>query len=363
MRHRGTLTEVADTHSGMTESKLNDLRSAGIPVHLIYGNHDAASVLTRRLSLPPNVRVHSTRAAETKEVPGVPAVVHGRGFPNRAVPENLLPEYPPPVAGRFNVGLLHTSLSGAPGHDTYAPCALRDLVQKGYDYWALGHVHQPQVLAERPWVVYAGNTQGRHIRESGARGCRLVTVSDSLDVVSAEHRALDVVRWDAVQVDVAGVDHEPAVLAQVGDALRHASRETDGRLLAARITLTGATPLHDRLRRDLPRLRAECIAQAQLAGGDGVWIEEVEVATAPVVDPEALAQRDDLTRVVLASLHAAREQRLEVPAEVDVLLKVLPGELRAAVDDELTDTHRAALLDDVRAIVLDALATRTGGAP
>jgi len=339
------------------------LDAAGIPVHLIYGNHDAASVLTRRLSLPPNVRVHSTRAAETKEVPGVPAVVHGRGFPNRAVPENLVPEYPPPVAGRFNVGLLHTSLSGAPGHDTYAPCALRDLVQKGYDYWALGHVHQPQVLAEQPWVVFAGNTQGRHIRETGPRGCRLVTVDDSLDVVSAEHRALDVVRWSAVTVDLAGVDHEPAVLAQVGDALRHASRETDGRLLAARITLTGATPLHDRLRRDLPRLRAECIAQAQLAGGDGVWIEEVEVATAPVVDPEALAQRDDLTRVVLASLHAAREQRLEVPAEVDVLLKVLPGELRAAVDDELTDTHRAALLDDVRAIVLDALATRTGGAP
>jgi DNA repair exonuclease SbcCD nuclease subunit len=339
------------------------LDAAGIPVYLIAGNHDAASVLTRRLSLPPNVHLFSTRVAETKEVPGVPVVVHGRGFPNRAVPENLVPDYPPPVASRFNVGLLHTSLTGAAGHDTYAPCALRDLQQKGYDYWALGHVHLPQVLAERPWVVFAGNTQGRHVRETGPRGCRLVTVDDSLDVVSCEHRALDVVRWSQVTVDLCGIDHEPGVLSLIGDALQQASREADGRLLAARITLTGATPLHDRLRRDLPRLRAECIAQAQRVAGEGVWIEEVEVGTAPVVDPQALAQRDDLTRVVLASLDAAGSRSPEVPPEVEAMLKLLPGELRTLVEDELTDGHRGALLEDVRAIVLDALGTRSGGAP
>jgi hypothetical protein len=211
-------------------------------------------------------------------------------------------------------------------------------------------------------VVFAGITQGRHIRETGPRGCRLVTVDDSLDVVSCEHRPLDVVRWATVAVDLGRLDHEPAVLARVGDALRRASREADGRLLAARITLTGATPLHDRLRRDLPRLRAECIAQAQLAAGDGVWVEEVEVATAPVIDPEALAQRDDLTRVVLASLEAAAERPLEVPAEIDALLKALPGDLRVMVEDELAEAHRGALLEDVRAIVLDALATRSGRA-
>jgi len=339
------------------------LNAAGIPVYLIAGNHDAASVLTRRLSLPPNVHSFSTRAAETKEVAGVPAVVHGRGFPNRAVPENLVPEYPPPVAGRFNVGLLHTSLTGAPGHDIYAPCALRDLVQRGYDYWALGHVHQPQVLAERPWIVFAGNTQGRHVRETGPRGCRLVTVDDSLEVVAAEHRALDVVRWGVVNVDLAGVDEEPTVLASVGDALQRASRDADGRLLAARVQLAGVTPLHDHLRRELPRLRAECIAQAQRVAGEGIWIEEVEVATAPVVDPEALAQRDDLTRVVLTTLTDAGTRPLELSAEIDALLKMLPGELRATVEDELADASRAALLDDVRAIILDALATRSGGAP
>jgi len=344
---------------GRQMARLND---AGIPVYLIAGNHDAASVLTRRLSLPPNVHSFSTRAAETKEVPGVPAVVHGRGFPNRAVPENLVPEYPPPVAGRFNVGLLHTSLTGAPGHDTYAPCALRDLEQKGYDYWALGHVHQPQVIAERPWVVFAGSTQGRHVRETGPRGCRLVTVDDSLEVAAAQHRALDVVRWEVVGVDLAGADQEPVVLARIGDALRQASRAADGRLLAARILLTGATPLHDRLRRDLPRLRAECVAQAQQAAGEGVWVEEVVLATTPVADPAALAERDELTRTVLAGLQSAADRPVDTPDDVAAMLKLLPGELRATVEEELADANRAALLDDVRAIILDALATRTGAA-
>jgi len=340
-------------------ARLND---AGIPVYLIAGNHDAASVLTRRLSLPPNVHNFSTRAAETKEVPGVPAVVHGRGFPNRAVPENLVPDYPPPVAGRFNVGLLHTSLTGVPGHDTYAPCALRDLAQKGYDYWALGHVHQPQVLAERPWVVFAGNTQGRHVRETGPRGCRLVTVDDSLEVVAAEHRALDVVRWEVVGADLAGTDRESAALARVGDALRQASRAADGRLVAARIVLTGATPLHDHLRRDLPRLRAECVAQAQQAVGEGLWVEEVVLATVPVTDPATLAERDELTRTVLASLQSAADGPVDLPDEVAAMLKVLPGELRATVEGELADANRVDLLDDVRAIILDALATRAGAA-
>lgn len=339
------------------------LHDAGIPVYLIAGNHDAASVLTRRLSLPPNVHAFPTRAAASEVVPGLPVVVHGRGFPHRAVPENLVPDYPLPVAGHFNVGLLHTSLTGAEGHDTYAPCTLRDLQQKGYDYWALGHVHVPQVLGERPWVVFAGNTQGRHVREAGPRGCRLVTVDDALDVVACEHRALDVVRWATVSVDVAGADEEAAAIGRVGDALRHAHRATDGRLLAARITLVGATPLHERLRRDLPRLRAECIAQAQRAAGEGIWVEAVEVATVPVVDPQALAQRDELTRVVLASLAGAADGPVAVPMEVEVLLKVLPGELRADVEAELADGGRAALLEDVRAIVLDALATRSGAAP
>ena len=213
------------------------LRAAGIPVYLVAGNHDAASVLTRRLSLPDNVHVFSTRTAESRDVPGLPVAIHGRGFPQRAVPENLVPDYPAALPGRFNIGLLHTSLTGAPGHDDYAPCSLADLAGKGYQYWALGHVHLPQVVSRAPWVVYPGNTQGRHIRETGPRGCRLVTVGDDLEVLEAEFRALDVARWARLELDISAEPSLADVHARLGAALADAAAAAEGRLLAARVEI------------------------------------------------------------------------------------------------------------------------------
>lgn len=167
------------------------LQAERIPVYLIAGNHDAASVISKKLTLPENVHVFSTRAAETKEVAGQPVAIHGRGFPNRAVPENLVIDYPSAVPGKFNLGVLHTSLTGKSGHDTYAPCSEADLRKKDYGYWALGHIHQSEVISRDPWIVFAGNCQGRHAKETGPRGCRLVTVNDSLQVESAEWHNLD----------------------------------------------------------------------------------------------------------------------------------------------------------------------------
>jgi exonuclease SbcD len=236
------------------------LRQAGIPVYLVAGNHDAASVLTRRLELPDNVYAFSTRQAETRELDGLPVAVHGRGFPNRRVPEDLTLEYPRPLPGRFNIGLLHTSLTGTGRHDTYAPCTLADLAGKGYDYRALGHVHQPQVLAGDPWVVFPGNLQGRHVREAGPRGCQLVTVNNALEVVDAVYCPLDVLRWTRLQVELTGADEHEQALARIDDALAAALIEADSRLLAARLVLAGSTSLHGWVARDLPAWRARIVA-------------------------------------------------------------------------------------------------------
>ena len=336
------------------------LHAAGIPVYLIAGNHDAASVLTRHLTLPENVRVFSTRAAETKEVPGLPVVVHGRGFPNRAVPENLVADYPEPVSGRFNIGLLHTSLTGSAGHDTYAPCSLRDLADKGYDYWALGHIHQPQLLQRDPWIIFPGNPQGRHINETGPRGCRLVTLSDSLEVLSAEHRSLDLVRWERIDVDVSGSEDAGEALTRIGKALEQGVAAAEGRLLAARIRLTGSTDLHGHFKRALPWLRAECIARGQLIGGDALWIESVRVATTPRYDPVELAERDDLTRILLDSLAAAGVGDLALPDAAAEMIERLPAELQSPLKQALQGDARLPLLQDVQAILLEALARRGG---
>ncbi len=338
------------------------LQAKGIPVYLIAGNHDAASVISKKLGLPENVHVFSTRTAESMEVAGHPVVIHGRGFPHRAVPENLAKDYPSAVPGRFNLGLLHTSLTGRPGHDTYAPCSEQDLRAKGYGYWALGHIHQPEIISEDPWIVFAGNCQGRHAREAGPRGCRLVTVNDALEVESADWQPLDVVRWQVLEVELTGVEEESEALRRFSERLGQAVAAAEGRLVAARIVLKGATGLHGALHRDPQRWRAELTARAQDHGEDAVWIERVRIETTPLYDLEELAERDDLTRVVLDSLAQAKGGALTLPPEIGELFDILPSEVRAAVEADLDEARRPAILDEVRSIILDALATKGGHA-
>ena len=336
------------------------LQSKGTPVYLIAGNHDAASVITKKLSLPENVHVFSTRTTESLEVAGHPVTIHGRGFPNRAVPENLAIEYPMAVPGRFNLGLLHTSLTGRPGHDTYAPCSVAELREKGYGYWALGHIHQPEVINKDPWIVFAGNCQGRHIKETGQRGCRLVTVSDSLQVAGVEWRSLDVVRWEELNVDLSGVETETDATRLVGDAMGKAVTAAEGRLVAARIVLSGTTQLHGSLHRNDEHWNAQFQASAQDLGAEAIWIERITVSTSPVYDIAQLAERDALTKIVVSNLNETDHQPILLPPEIEELLSVMPLEIRTQVEDELNGEQRATVLSDVRAIILDALATNGG---
>ncbi len=332
----------------------------GIPVYLVAGNHDAASVISKKLSLPENVHVFSTRTTESIEVPGTPVVIHGRGFPHRAVPENLAVGYPSAVPDKFNIGLLHTSLTGRVGHDTYAPCSQVDLAQKGYGYWALGHVHQPEVVNRNPWIVFAGNTQGRNAGETGPRGCRLVSVNDALEVEAVDWHALDVVRWRLLQIDLTGVENESETLSRVTHAMSRAVEDAEGRLTAARIVFTGATPLHGFLHRDFHRLRAEIVARSQDQGEQAIWVERIKMATSPVYNLVRLAERDALTRIVLETLEQNRVDPEQFPEDIKAMLDLLPGEVRSTVESHWTEDHGDALLEDIRAIILDALGT-TGG--
>src|SRR5262245_40516490 len=182
-------------------AQMSRLREAGIQVYLVRGNHDAQSQITRSLRLPENVRELRVKKPETVVDERLGIAVHGQGFATKAVTDDLASRYPDRVEGFFNVGLLHTCATGREGHESYAPASLETMRSKGYDYWALGHVHTREVLPEAPWIVFPGNLRGRHARETGPKGATLVRVERGR-VETAEHRPLDVVRWSADRVDV-----------------------------------------------------------------------------------------------------------------------------------------------------------------
>ncbi|MFL9906813.1 metallophosphoesterase family protein [Paraburkholderia sp. RL17-337-BIB-A] len=299
--------------------EMGRLRRAGIPVYLLFGNHDAESEMTRRLQLPDNVRTFSTRKSETFRIDELKVALHGHSFKERETTANLVTGYPPPVPGFFNIGVLHTALEGNTVHANYAPCSIAELHAKGYQYWALGHVHEYAIWQESSTIVFPGNLQGRNIRETGRRGAVMVTVDESGEL-AVERLFIDVLRWASVAVDASGC-------STLNDVAREAGRELEALLESAsvtvphavRVTITGASEAHGELFGLEAQLRSEVLAQIAAISHDRLWLEKVRVQTTPMGSDENLQGRAD----AIADL-----QGLLVEAESDPeFLKILRDRL------------------------------------
>lgn len=341
--------EWKDTAIGLFFNReLARLARADIPVLLLRGNHDAESVVTKAIRLPDTVVEFSTRRPETHRIEALRVALHGRGFPTREVAENYALSYPAPVPGWFNIGVLHTSLDGRPGHAPYAPCTVADLATRGYQYWALGHVHAFEVVAEDPHIVFPGNLQGRSIRECGAKGAVFVDVADGA-VAGLRRVVTDRVRWALVDVDLDGLTEETDAYTAVEAAVRPFAKDAEGRLVALRIRLHGTTALHRRLAADPARVRDEVEAAAQRAAED-VWIETLRFETnEPEVGADPAIEAIDLA-ALLAGLEQDGELRRAAAEEIGRIQAKIPAtgeadgfDLAAGLDDAMAQARALVL--------------------
>jgi len=319
--------------------QMRRLAEAGVRVFLIRGNHDAESVLTRELSLPDNVHVFGAEGG-TERLNDLGVAIQGVSFAAAHVPENLLNRYPAPVPGMVNIGLLHTSLTGAEGHDVYAPCSLADLRAHGFDYWALGHVHKRAVHAEKPWVVMPGIPQGRDIGEDGPKSATIVKIGDD-GAITAEEVPTAVAQFGRIAADLTGAETMADAAKAIERALAEAREAVAAPWLVARLTLTGETPLAARLRRDDDLTLNEARQAAESVGG--ALIDRVKFAfggarqaeSGPLAELEALMRPENLPPEVV-------DQTL---ATVDAVRRALPAETRQSLPDD--DEARRALADEL----------------
>ncbi|MEA1830966.1 DNA repair exonuclease [Methylobacterium durans] len=340
------------------------LDRVGIPVVLVRGNHDAESVITRSITLPSCVKTFPTQRADTHRLDDLRVALHGRSFPNRAVEENYALAYPAAVPGWFNIGLLHTSCTGHAAHATYAPCSVADLAGRGYDYWALGHVHDYAELSRDPWIVFPGNLQGRSVRECGEKGAVAVEVTDGR-IRAVRRLIVDHARFATLPVDLSDTVSEREAIARVEDALRPLSEDAQGRLLAVRVSLTGRTKLHDRLAADREGLTAEIQAAAHRVHED-IWLERLRIETAR---PRAPASADPAPGIgldpaeLLAAVDRDPDFRARARAALAEITAKLPSGMQAGIqggiraEDGLAD-ELDALCAEAEAVILGRLRGR-----
>jgi len=305
------------------------LTREGVKVVWVRGNHDAASQITKKLSLPEGAFELDARKAQTLSFEDLGVAVHGQSYAKRDVTIDLAAGYPDPRLDLFNLGILHTALDGRPGHDAYAPGSVDRLVERGYDYWALGHVHQREIVCEDPWIVFPGNLQGRHARETGPKGATMVTVEDG-SVASLEARELDVVRWSDCSVDVSEATSAHDVVDRVHEALEVEAERVGDRLLAARVQLHGRSPADSELRFDLERWRGEIRASA-MDIGTSIWVEKIVFETQSDIDVDALMAGDDPVANLVRAVRGVADDDgalSEIIESLESLTSKLPAEYR-----------------------------------
>lgn len=328
------------------------LADHGITVVYAAGNHDPGSPAAsgpRPLAWPPNVQVAvdaTPRRYLVSDAAGqAVGYVTTAGHATAAEARDLSRLFPRPTGGLPEVGLLHTQVHsslGADEHHPYAPSELSFLLRAGYDYWALGHVHVRQPLADDPPIWYSGSLQGRTHADRGERGALLVDLTDRA-APAVSFRALAPVRWETVQVErlegVTSLDELERQVQLVWEATREAEPGASGTEWMVRVVLSGPCPLWSELRTEedremLSRELAELLGALEVAVvADGVH---------PVLSLDEHRTRVDVLGEALRLAGALRRGEAR-------LLGLEPGDLAGLASDDAATVERyvRSLLDGI----------------
>lgn len=311
-----------------------------ISVITVAGNHDAANRMTKALDCPSNMTIMSSRKVETIRLDDFAVAIHGRSFGTQHVDENLAAGFAAAEKGMFNIGLLHTSLDGREGHAVYAPCSIDDLRSKDYQYWALGHIHKQELVSKEPWIVFPGCVQGRHIRETGAKGCVIVTVEDGT-VSTIERIPVDVFRWVLCSVDLTDVAEMRDVLERSRKAITHERISADGRPIAMRMCFEGTTTISSELAAYPERFEQQIKALGAEISADDLWIERVENVTVGKLDLRSTLSDESAFGKLLKEILATPGNPDEIVGLKDVL-----ADLRQKIPSEAFRADSVLNLDE-----------------
>jgi len=326
---------AGDTFEGDTRSlsaqlgfaeELQRLAQADIPVYMVFGNHDPEEAWLKELPFPGNVHCFASGRPETftfSRNGEALADIHGISFDGRASagnPTTLFHKKDRPAP--FSIGVLHGTI-GPPGpHAPCSPFAAGDIIDKGFDYWALGHIHKQRIVRDAdPAIVYPGNPQGRDFGESGPKGCCRVVLETGkkpdIQVIPTH-----TIRFETVTVDLSGADTLNQVPERIEEAFNDEERFPEMVDCIVRIVLQGRTPLHPHLNNegsltDLARRLNENQPRKIF-----FHIDRIESQTLPDIDIDGIARGNNFPAEILRALRAYDDD----PEKLNDLIRSRAGE-------------------------------------
>ena len=288
---------------------LDRLAQAGIPSFVVHGNHDPVEDGWSAVrKWPDGVTVFGPESVATVPVERdgqTLALIHGISYARRETRDNLALGFRRDRAECLQVGVLHCNAGAHADYAPYSPCSVDDLMSAGLDYWALGHVHVRHFLYEgSPWIAYPGNLQGLSPKPSelGAKGALLVDVDDG-QVASVDFLPLDVVRFDAFDLDIAELVDVAGLIDALVGAARERAATHGGRTAVLRMSLTGRGAVHLDLRRSHVRDQVLVPVRTALASAiPAVWLDAIDDRTSPELDVAALRGRGDFAADLIATV-------------------------------------------------------------
>lgn len=192
-------------------TQMSRLEVADIPVYLSFGNHDYYEEARYWFDFPQNVHLFTeetvqTITGETKQ--GVSYCISGFSYQKPWLDESKVAQFPR-RQGTYHIGMYHGDQQG----EHYAPFVVQEMKQKGYDYWALGHIHVATTLSTQPPIIYPGTPQGHTQKEKETPGILLVTLTQG----EATWEAIPVhqLSWQEITLSLAGVSNQRMALEKI----------------------------------------------------------------------------------------------------------------------------------------------------
>ena len=206
--------------------QIKRLTDAQIQVVMIFGNHDHMRREDLLVNQSPYFKLlganEAVEKATFKTKDNFNYDVVGFSYLNNHITEDKIPDFPG-KEHNYTFGLMHAQEKEADSRkNVYAPFTVSEVQALNYNYFALGHIHARRNLSEKPWIVYSGNIQGRHINEMGAKGCYLGVIDENTKKTSIEFKTTGPILWQGVQVEldtqISKADLQNEIIASLNNA-------------------------------------------------------------------------------------------------------------------------------------------------